>query len=305
MQINPIVKKDVRVQARSMRICWGLFAYEAIMALVFFFALFLIQQASAYANNNIYSSIIALYPVLALTQIIILGVVVPIRTASSISGEKERQTFDIMMTTSMTPLSIIAGKVGTAMIQSLFFVIAGMPIMSLAFVVGGISWSYLFWFLGIAVLMSIFSASIGIFCSSMCKRSITAVIMSYGIYVVFFLLTAIPNVITEVLGYASGGIFYASFGLYLFNPAVYLAEFFVWTMTGTSVLYDMMNLSMSVTFSAVDQTAVHGAWMLVSTVLFLLISLLFLGIAAKRISPVSRKQARKLAKAGEKVNVNG
>ena len=38
-----------------------------------------------------------LYPVLAITQIVILGVVVPVRTASSISGEKERQTFDIMI----------------------------------------------------------------------------------------------------------------------------------------------------------------------------------------------------------------
>ena len=36
MRLNPIVKKDIRVQARSMKIAWGLFAYEAIMALVFF-----------------------------------------------------------------------------------------------------------------------------------------------------------------------------------------------------------------------------------------------------------------------------
>ena len=186
MQMNPIVKKDIRVQARSMRICWGLFAYEAIMALVFFLAMFLFQQENVYSNTNIYSNIVMLYPILAVTQIIILGVVVPIRTASSISGEKERQTFDIMMTTSMTPFSIIAGKVMTAMIQGIFFVVAGMPVMALAFVIGGMSWAYLFWFLAIAVLVSLFSASIGIFCSSVCKKSITAVIMSYGIYVIFF-----------------------------------------------------------------------------------------------------------------------
>ena len=31
MRINPMVKKDIKVQARSMRICWEIFVYEAIM----------------------------------------------------------------------------------------------------------------------------------------------------------------------------------------------------------------------------------------------------------------------------------
>ena len=140
MRINPIVKKDIKVQARSMRICWEIFAYEAIMAVVFFFAMFLFSQQLTYSSTNIYSSIVWLYPALAITQIIILGVVVPVRTASAISGEKERQTFDIMMTTSMTGFSVIMGKVLTAMIQSMFYVVAGLPIVALAFVIGGLSW---------------------------------------------------------------------------------------------------------------------------------------------------------------------
>ena len=156
MWLNPIVKKDVRVQSRSMKICWGVFAYELILALVFFLAMVVIQQNSRYSTNNIYSSMVWLYPVLAITQIVILGVVVPVRTASSISGEKERQTFDIMMTTNMTPFSIIIGKVMTAIVQSMLFVFASMPIMALSFIIGGMSWSYLFWFLGIALLASFF-----------------------------------------------------------------------------------------------------------------------------------------------------
>lgn len=165
MRINPMVKKDIKVQARSMRICWEIFAYEAIMAVVFFFAMFLFSQQMTYSSANIYSSIVWLYPALAVTQIFILGVVVPVRTASAISGEKERQTFDIMMTTSMTGFSIIMGKVLTAMIQSMFYVVAGLPIVALAFVIGGLSWGNLFWFLAVSLLVSFVSASIGIlFC---------------------------------------------------------------------------------------------------------------------------------------------
>ena len=193
MHLNPIVKKDVRVQSRSMKICWGIFAYELILALVFFFAMLIIQQNVVYSSDqNIYSAMVWLYPILAVTQLVILGVVVPVRTAASISGEKERQTFDIMMTTSMTPFSVILGKVMTAIVQSMFYVVAGMPVMALPFIIGGMSWSSLFWFLGVALLVSVFSASIGILCSSICRKSISAVIMSYGIYLIFFLGTVIP-----------------------------------------------------------------------------------------------------------------
>ena len=47
MRLNPIVKKEIRVQARSMRICWEVFAYEAIMAAVFFFAMLIFEQTGA------------------------------------------------------------------------------------------------------------------------------------------------------------------------------------------------------------------------------------------------------------------
>ena len=111
MRLNPIIKKDVKVQSRSMKICFGVFAYELVLALVFFFAMFVIQENNVYSTRNIYSDLVTLYPILAVTQFMILGVIVPVRTASAISGEKERQTFDIMMTTGMTPFSVISGKV--------------------------------------------------------------------------------------------------------------------------------------------------------------------------------------------------
>ena len=124
MRLNPIVKKDIKVQSRSMKMSWGVFSYELILALVFFLSMLIIRNRNMYSTDNIYSAMVWLYPVLAVTQFVILGIVTPVRTASSISGEKERQTFDIMMTTSMSPFSVIIGKVMTATVQSMFYVIA-------------------------------------------------------------------------------------------------------------------------------------------------------------------------------------
>ena len=308
MWLNPIVKKDVRVQSRSMKICWGVFAYELILALVFFLAMLIIQQQNRYSTGNIYSALVWLYPVLAVTQLVILGVVVPVRTASSISGEKERQTFDIMMTTGMTPFSVIMGKVITAIVQSMFFVVASMPIMALCFVIGGMSWSYLFFFLGIALLVSIFSASIGILCSSLCRKSISAVIMSYGFYLIFFLGTVLPCILYEILAesirYSANGLTQQNIALgrdlYLFlllNPAVYLAEFFTQIMAGESVVNSLADIMGSTQNTGlVSHVAVGHRWMILSTILFLAISMLFLFLASKRINPMKKGAGKRAAR---------
>jgi ABC-type transport system involved in multi-copper enzyme maturation permease subunit len=237
-----------------------------------------------YDVANIYSYIIMLYPILALTQIGILGVVIPINTASSISGEKERQTFDIMMTTSMTPFSVIMGKVISAMIDGMSFVVAGLPIMALAFVIGGVSWSYLFKFLAIALLVSLFSSSIGIMCSSLCKKSITAVTMSYGIYIVFFVVTVIPYWISQIMGINKGIFKWLSEALFIINPVNYLEEFFVWIMGGSSPGYTGLDIINS-RFKTLDAATFHNIWMSVSTFAFIVVSFLFLFVAEKRISP--------------------
>lgn len=300
MRLNPIVKKDVRVQSRSMRICWGVFTYELILALVFFLAMMIIQQENVYSTSNIYNAMVWLYPVLAVTQLLILGVVVPVRTASAISGERERQTFDIMMTTGMTPFSIVWGKVMTAIAQSMLFVVASMPTMALSFIIGGMSWAYLFWFLAIALLVSFFSASIGILCSSLCKKSISAVIMSYGFYIIFFFGTFLPYILYAIIyssmtysGMASSHAF-DNFGedmclFLLVNPIVYLVEFFVQVMTGESIMDSVSYLSVSGSAqkgSLFSHVATGSWWMIVSTILFIAVSFFFLWLAAKRINPI-------------------
>lgn len=312
MRLNPIIKRDVRVQSRSMKICFGVFAYELILALVFFLAMFIIQQNNIYSTDNIYGELVALYPVLGVTQLIILGVIVPVRTASSISGERERQTFDIMMTTSMTPFSVIAGKVMTAIIQSMLFIAASLPIMALTFVVGGVSWSYLFWFFAIALLTSFFSASIGILCSSICKKSVSAVIMSYGFYLIFFVATMLPAVFYEIYSvnasYTGTHVWNSysygenAFLALLLNPAVYLAEFFTKIMTGESLVNEIRDMTTATNIGGPIRYVTTGHWwMIVSTVLFLVVSLLFLWLAARRIDPAKghagkqKKGAKKAA----------
>lgn len=295
IQLNPIVKKDLQVTARSMRLSWGLFAYEAVLALAFLLTLLIIQEEASYAYNNIYSYLISLFPVLAITQVCIVALIVPILTASSISGERERQTFDIMLTTCMSPFSIVLGKLASAVLCILFFVAAGLPIMALSFVVGGLSWSALFYFLLTILLLSVFSGSIGICCSAFCRRSISAVILSFVFYFVIVAGSFLPLIPPAFLGWDTMG---ESLLFLLFNPIVFFEEFFMQVMTGSSLLGG----DGGHTFARDDvgiltyHLAQGKVWMFVSAGCILLLSFLFLSLAAWRVNPLHAASGRRRKK---------
>ena len=293
IRFNPIVKKDLQVSARSMRLSWGLFAYEAALTMAFLLALAVIQQEadSYYSDGNVYHYLIYLFPVIAIAQVFIVTLIVPVITASAISGEKERQTFDIMLTTCMSPVSIVLGKVISAVIRILFFVAAGLPIMALSFVVGGLGWSNLFYFILTIILLSVFSGSIGIFCSSVCRKSISAVVLSYVFYFVIYVLTFVPSIIRALSSSQSAG---ETMLLWLFNPIIFFEEFFMQIMTGESLFagnFDKSDVGFLTYHLSRNQT-----WMFLSAACILLLSVVFMLAAAWKVNPMHSSPGRKPGK---------
>ena len=42
IRLNPILKKDLRVTSRTMKFSWGIFIFEAILGIIFLFAMAII-----------------------------------------------------------------------------------------------------------------------------------------------------------------------------------------------------------------------------------------------------------------------
>lgn len=294
IRLNPIVKKDLQVTVRSMRMSWGLFGYEAALTVAFLLALLAIQGSGYLRSSNIYSSLVYLFPVVAVVQACVVALYVPIITASSISGEKERQTFDIMLTTCMSPFSIVFGKVISAVLRILFYVAASLPIMALSFVVGGLSWSNLFYYLLALILFSVFAGSVGILASSFCRKSVGAVLLSFGIYFVIFVITFLPLIYGLIMGRNNMG---EALLPLLVNPIVFFEECFTHMMMGES-LFGMNGGSFTTSqVGLLTYALARGkVWVLVSAGCILSLSFVFMAVAAWKVNPLHSGSGRRRGK---------
>ncbi len=125
-------------------------------------------------------------------------VMMPALTAGSISGERERKTLDLMLTTRMTTAEIIFGKLTTALSFVLTLLITGTPVFTAVLLFGGANLSHLAGLELCIVLGALFAGSTGLFFSAMSRRTTVAVAASYGMLLVtLFLPVSVLNAALE------------------------------------------------------------------------------------------------------------
>lgn len=290
IKINPIIKKDLRVTSRSMKMAWELFAYVAILGIIFLLMFSAFRSYSSdFDNTELYQAYVFFFPALAITQLGIIAIAIPVITASSISGERERGTLDTLLTTTAGLNSIVFGKMMSAVIRVMIFIIASIPLMAISFMVGGLSWMVLFEFLGLSLVYAIFAGSIGVYCSARCKKTITSVMMSFGLYFVVYALSFVPMIIAAIMfsrsyGSALENALKTTFTLQLANPVVNFVVFFLTRLTSEDFLEEMFdNIFLGNS----------NVWMILSVIVQLLLAWFFLKLAANRINPLNDRNVKK------------
>ena len=278
---SPIIKKDLKVISRSMKFSWGLFAYIVALAIVFFltYSTFSYSYGRGSRNTEIYEGFVYFFPVVGSVQLSIIGLIVPIITASSISGEKERKTMDVLLTTTITERQIILGKIGSAVVRVMTFIIASIPLMSVSFIMGGLSWIALFEYIFLAIIFAFMTGSIGILCSSICKKSITSIILSYVIYFGIYGLPFIFWLMEFLIDRDRTNYYLAPIAL-LLDPIFTFIVFFIDKMTNLDVI-DMFG-NASGPMSIFNNKYV---WISLSVIMQTVVGILFVFLAAKNIRP--------------------
>jgi ABC-type transport system involved in multi-copper enzyme maturation permease subunit len=80
-----------------------------------------------------------LYLLFALLQLTLLLFFAPLSAATAIAHEKDRRTFLLLMMTDLSDLEIVLGKLCASFVQILAVLLAGLPVLALCALLGGIS----------------------------------------------------------------------------------------------------------------------------------------------------------------------
>lgn len=284
MKINPILKKELKVDTRSMRLSWLIMAINLFLAAIVILVMAAVEQDSI-TNRYSYQSLASLFPILAVVECIVLSLLVPIMTSSAISGERERKTLDIMLTTPMQPWSIVLGKLEAVMALVMLFVVASLPVLAMPFIYGGMSWKLLVEYIVLLLCLGIYIGSVGIFCSSVMKRSITAAVLTIGIGLAIIVLSTVGFYLSVHLdgsGFVFGGSKLAKEWDWMFlalNPYISFFDFVTESSTGVGIMEESFALA-----NIKHLRILFEHWTLFTSALNLAIAVLFLKLATLKLS---------------------
>lgn len=184
MILNPVLAKELRDRVRSWRSPLIISIYLLTLAGIGGFAYYL-QTRYSYGGTQALRLGMTIFGILVIVQIILIAFLTPGMTASIISGERERQTWPLLLVTRLSPLSIISGKLLSAISYMVLLILVSMPIYSTIFLFGAVAMRDLLLIVLISLVTTVTIASIGLLCSALFKRTITSIVISY--LVTFFL----------------------------------------------------------------------------------------------------------------------
>jgi len=192
---NPLIVKEMRERFRTKKSFWILALYLFVMGamLLGFMYINQLNRFQTPGENR------ELFIWTAVIQYAIICFIAPALSAGTISGERERQTLSVLLTTQITPGWIISSKLITSLAFIFLLVVASLPLYSFVFLYGGISPQQLFLLVLFFAVNIVFFGALGIFCSTWIKRTGVSTITAYGLAFFFVVGTGLIFIFTGTL----------------------------------------------------------------------------------------------------------
>ena len=289
MMMNPVLRRETKTTLRN----WKMFAVLTVYVAIVTIGAFLFIYGNMFNSYN-YSfdpqDMIWMYVVLCAIQMGLMLLAAPAMTGGSISGERERQTLDLLLMTKMSSLSIVVGKLMSSMATLSLIMVATLPIFAIAFYFGGVSIGSLLIMILYIMVTACMACSLSIFFSCIFKKTVVSMVVVYLLIGgVFCLGTLLATLLQQGLYYTM----YQQQATLTFplivlssNPGVgffSLVDNQIGTNIISSVLYRYSSQKVFV-------NAIIKNYWVVNFVFNIIISVVFVFLAAYFINPVKNKK---------------
>lgn len=295
---NPVFGKETKLQVRNIKFALTILFYNLILIAIAILG-FEMMFESGFGTYVNYSDAVYVYVALICLESFMVAFLVPSFTAGSIAGEREKQTLEILLTTTMRPIEIVWGKLMASICMVLLLVLSSLPVLSIVFTIGGVALLDLMQFVVLVFVAAVLIGSIGIWASALIKKTVPATVFSYGAIVILcgvtMLLVGLVYLIANlysvnVHGQAAAQSVDVSYVLIilLINPAVCLIDMLAKQYAGQGFIA-LMNDSLG--GSLPDFIEAH--WFILSLLCQILASVFIMKMAARLLDPLRVKSPKK------------
>lgn len=179
LHINPIIVKEIRSRMRGPRAFITLTVMLVAMGGLMYGLLQIILASARYTSVLSPQVGQALFASLAFLLLFMIAAVTPAVTAGAISGEKEKQTYEMLMSTPLSPASILWGKLVSALSYVLLLLFAAIPLASVVFIFGGVAVRDMIKALIVLLVVAASYGVLGLFFSALLGRTGRATVASF------------------------------------------------------------------------------------------------------------------------------
>ena len=285
LNINPVLLKETKVRMRGWRTPITIFIYNLVLMAV----AYLILKATS--GDSSAEALFMIYAVIAGIQLGLITLIAPTLTAGAISGEREKQTLDILLSTDMRYSSIILGKLSASLSQVILLIVSSIPILSLVFVFGGIEFLDIMKLFIFYLVISITLGSVGIFFSTIFKKTTVSNVISYVtiifFYVVIFFIAFAYITIYVMPEYMMNNQQYSgTFWLHYLNPGIAFV----------SLMFDQLGESFMQIMPGLEVSSGGLQLWHINIMINIVISAILIGLSSYKINPRNRKVIKKKVK---------
>ena len=173
---NPVLQRELLVNLRMLRAFVLLFLYQALLGMVVYIAWPRQERLDLTTNPQAARDLVNLF---FLGQYILASLMAPSFAAATITGEKERKTYEMLLASPMRPAAIVLGKLLASLAHLAILIFASLPIAMLCLPLGGVSF-YEVLAAYMALLVSVITfGMISVACSSYFSRTAGSLVVSY------------------------------------------------------------------------------------------------------------------------------
>jgi ABC-2 type transport system permease protein len=192
---NPLIVKDGVSRMRTWRAPVILTLYLGLLG-AFGYAAFVTATVVGPSERSGSAQIGAeVFTALAFIQLSLVSLFAPALAAGAISGERERQTFDVLLVSRMTAGAIVWGKLIASVAFMLLLILSALPLFAAVFLFGGIDFEQFLITQVLTVTTAVSIGAVSLFLSAVFRRTLPSTVVAYGVAFVGMIGTLVAGLL--------------------------------------------------------------------------------------------------------------